>query len=466
MAALRESAERLARIAARVSAHVTAGSESAPSAEVTPYPRGEGSERAMRVLRREFIPVELKGVYNRFRTKYRETFEQCAHGTQFEKIFYIYWFMRTVRNFAEYIAQRFRILLLEPDHMYGLDAAHLQLVPLVEVRHLLWDDQDREPINLRVSALQGGAWNRSFGGVGPVYEINEDPAGEARRMITEQVNDMIYMHRCCYRREALVLQVTHGIMEHVEAFWASNIFTVDMFGAADAGGSAGRWQSTEHFIKTAVLARVENVRKEASEMVVGIEDHLRLQGRDGFLQENENDVYCLRYEMPAEFRSMYDVFQKYSISLLDSCYGMRERTPATIRQHVIASLESCLVGVLQPLLNSRSCIIRVGGVRGGLVRESLTWEDEDGVFIPLVETAADTYIFVYPGEAARMMDNAIYRNFVGTPQIGIRIATAVLTSCARGDLVLTAPPGAQANITFAEAHVRACIADIETALAG
>ena len=466
MSCLKESAERLVRMATRVGAHLSSDSESAFSGEVTPYPLGKGRERAMRVLRRDFMPVKLKTGFDGFRAKYRETFEQCAHRTQYERIFYIYWFMRTLRNFAEYITQMFRILLLEPDEMYEFDAATLQLVPQIEVRHNMWDDTDREPINLRASALQGDAWNRALGGGGPIYEINEDPAGEARRMITEEVSGMIYMHRRSYPREALVLEEAHEIMEHAKEFWVSNIFTVDMFGFMGSDESLEDRQPTDGFIKKAVLARVEGVWKEAGAMVVGIEEHLRLQGRAGFLEENENDAYCLRYEMPAEFRSMYDVFQKYSISLLDSCYGMRERTPATIRQQVVASLESCLVGVLQPLLNNRSCIIRVGGVRGGLSRESLTWKDEDGVFIPLVETAADTYIFVYPGEAARMMDNAIYRNFVGTPQIGIRIATAVLTSCARGGLVLTAPPAERPNIAFAEAHVRACIADIETALAG
>ena len=472
MGSLRESAERLVRMATRVCARL--GSESSDS-KATPYPVEEGSERAMRVLREDFLPAKLKTCYNRFRGKYSETFHQCAGGTHMSKIFYIYWFMRTIRNIAEYVTQRFDMLMLNDCDTYVFNAETECLVPQIEAWDDLEDDTSRDPIQLRRSNLDASAWNRACDDAKPMYEIHADSAAETARMMVEATEGVMYQHRWSYRLETLTLLNDHAILQHVRVFWASNIFTSDTVGVQQSD----EWQERTYaqlFVKRDVLPKMETMRQEADAMVCGIEEHLALQGVSGSLFENDNDQFCLQYQMPLEFASVCGFFQKYSVNLRDSC-AAKDPTPEGLAREIRAMLQSCVDLVLTPLRREHACVLRhnpetehSGSLRiriGEFSPDKRFWRGIcDSTGSPLERRDADTFTFVNPLDASRIVYSAISRTIDQNWRNNRmhRMASVILTSCAPGDLVCTVAGDGGYTCTIAQTHVERCIEDIESAL--
>ena len=475
MGSLRESAERLVRMATRVGARL--GSESSDS-EVGPYSLPEGRERAMRVLRVDFLPAKLKTCYNGFRRKYSETFHQCARSTQMNKIFYVYWFMRTIRNFAEYVTQRFDMLMLDHYEMYAFNAEAACLVPQIEVRRNLHDDPSRDPIQLLRSNLDASAWNRACDDAKPMYEIHADSAAETARMMAEATEEVMYQHRLSYRLEALTLQGGHAILEHAKAFWASNVFTADTVGVQESD----EWHDETYaqlFVKRDVLPRMQTVRREADAMVRGIEEHLALQGVSASFFENANDQFCLQFQMPGEFASVCGFCQKYSVSLWDSC-AAKDPTPEGLTTEMRAVLQSCVDLVLTPLLTEHACVLRHDPETehsgawsdgpepvGGFSPDKRFWRAEyDSTGSPLERRDASTFTFVNPADASRMVDSVISRTIDRNWRNSRMhtMASVILTSCAPGDLVCTVAGDGGYTCTIAQTHVERCIEDIQSAL--
>jgi hypothetical protein len=311
-----------------------------------------------------------------------------------------------------------------------------------------------------------------------MYEIHADSAAETARMMAEATEEVMNQHRLSYRLEALTLHSDHAILRHAKAFWASNVFTADTVGVQESD----EWQEETYaqlFVKRDVLPRMHTVRREADAMVRGIEEHLALQGVSASFFENENDQFCLQYQMPLEFASVCGFCQKYSVSVWDSC-AAQDPTPEGLTTEMRAVLQSCVDLVLTPLLTEHACVLRHDpatehsdpwsdgpGPSGGFSPDRRFWRAQsDSTGSPLERRDANTFVFVNPADASRIVDSAISRTIDLSWRNGRmhRMASVILTSCAPGDLVFTVAGDGGYTCTIAQTHVERCIEDILTAL--
>jgi hypothetical protein len=461
-----QTAERLMRIAARVelSSHDADG--------MGPLPTDEARKKAMDLLRTDIFPEKLKTDYDRFKAKYHQTFHQCARSKQRRKIFYIYWFMRTVRNFAEHITRKFHFLLLQFDEMYAFDEENMRLIPQIETQEQLRNDPSRDPIRIRISNLQPDSWNRS-GDAFPICEIRKESTAEATRIIPAHVRGMMWDYLQCHRREALTLPDGHAILQHVKEFWASNIFTVDTLGVQKAYARQGNRYFTYIFIRKEVLSKIADVAKEADDMVTGIEQHLVLQGMRSLLDVNENDRFCQQEGMPGDFAPVCNLFQKYNIRLSDAC-RQRDATPEQIRKRIVSVLQLCMEHVLAPLLRRSPCILmdrvlcRTSPMKDkdGRMRNTIRFTDNHGgADSRLWQTDRGTYASDNTADAWQMVYHAVCNIARRYPDSLMHsVATAFLISCTPEDLVLTSREDREFTCTIAETHVQQCIRDIDATL--